>query len=311
MSFVICDTSGVSQQLYVDQLKALMPEREVQVWPGQTCQPEMVKYALVWKPPAQLFETYKNIKAVFNLGAGVDALLEDQMVPEHLPIIRLIDPLLDRGMIEYVTWAVLRYHRLLHLYEGFQGQRLWKPLAATDALKTRVGILGLGQLGQGCADMLCRLNLQVMGWSRSPKDIAGVTTYHGETGLNEMLSKSDILVCLLPLTSQTREMMNADLYAKLPKGAKVINVARGPHLIVEDTLAALESGQLEHVTLDVFPTEPLTADSPLWHHPKVTVTPHIASQTVPDSAIETIVANVQRLEAGEEPQGLVQRDHGY
>jgi glyoxylate/hydroxypyruvate reductase len=232
MSFVICDNSGVSQQLYVNRLKTLMPERKVQIWPGEAHLPEGVKYALVWKPPAQLFETFKDIKAVFNLGAGVDALLDDQMVPDHLPIVRLIDPLLDRGMIEYVTWAVLRYHRLLHLYEGFQTQNQWKPLAATDARKTRVGILGLGQLGQGCAEMLNRLNLHVMGWSRSPKDITGVTSYHGEEGLNEMLAQSDILVCLLPLTSHTREILNAKLYAKLPHGAKVINVARGAHLIV-------------------------------------------------------------------------------
>lgn len=310
MSFVIFDATAISNDPYVTFLNEQFPKRSIQVWPDVD-DPENVDYALVWKPPAELFEKLPNLKAVFNLGAGVDALLKSNVVPDHLPIIRLIDPILNQGMVEYVTWAVLRYHRQLHHYDNAQKRAEWLKLSPTDARTTRVGILGLGELGQACAQALCPFGFKVMGWSRSEKQVGGVDSFYGTDGLNVMLGQCDMVVCLLPLTDETQGILNTTLFSKLPKGAKLIHVARGGHMVMDDVTQALDEGRLEHATLDVFPEEPLRTDHDFWAHPQITITPHIASQTLPSAAIEIIADNARRLEKGDKPVGLVNRDKGY
>ena len=263
---------------WLDELRAQMPDRDVRVWPDLP-DPAAVEYALVWKPPAGLLATLPNLKVIFSLGAGVDALLRDPSLPGR-PLVRMVEPALTEGMTEYVCLHVLRWHRDATTYERQQRERVWRQEAVQMlARERRVGLLGLGALGSDAAAALKALRFDVAGWSRTPKELPGVACFHGEAQLDAFLARTDILVCLLPLTPDTAGILNAGLFARLPRGAVVINAARGQHLVEADLLAALDSGQVSGATLDVFQEEPLPADHPFWTHPRVTVTPHIAAIT--------------------------------
>lgn len=291
-------------------LRRHVPELEVRVWPevGDVAD---IDVALVWRYPQGDLRRYPNLKLICSLGAGVDHILGDPDLPANVPLTRIVDPALAAGMSEYVLLAVLRYHRYLPEYGRFQCEGRWKKLPDPDAARRRIGILGLGELGQDAGRKLASLGFPVAGWSRSPKTVPGIEGFAGETMLPAFLARTDILVCLLPLTPATKGIVNADLLARLPRGAYVINAARGAHVVDADLLAALDSGQIAGATLDVFATEPLPAGHPYWSHPRVTVTPHIASNANPETASVEIAANIRRIAAGEKLRHVVDRAAGY
>ncbi|SDF41205.1 glyoxylate/hydroxypyruvate reductase A [Limimonas halophila] len=310
MSFLVQSIDGDAEQ-WRSLLHAALPDHTIRVYPDDLDDPASVRHALVWQPPAGLLASLPNLEAIFSMGAGVDHILRDPELPADVPIVRLADAGLRQGMVEYVTLAVLRHHRALRGYIEQQAQRRWAEIPVPLAGGRRVGILGLGELGQACATALAGLGFDVAGWARTPKQVPGVTTHAGTDGLETLLARSDILVCLLPLTDATRGILNRTTLEKLPPGACVVNVARGQHLVQPDLLALLDSGHLAGATLDVTDPEPLPAADPLWAHPRVLVTPHVAAPTKPESAVPEIAGNVRRLARGEPPAPIVNRNTGY
>ena len=272
--------------------------------------PAAVDY-IIFEPDGviQDFTPFTNCKAVLNLWAVVERLVTNPTLRQ--PLCRMVDPAMTESMSEYVTGHVLRYHLGLdgHILnqDGIWRHDHIPPIAR----KRPVGILGMGQLGQAAARALQGLNFPVMGWSRSEKSLPGIETYHGEAGLAQVLSRAEILVLLMPRTPQTENILNTTRLALMPRGAKIINPGRGPLIDDDALLSALNSGQIGHATLDVFRTEPLPAQHPFWGHPNVTVTPHIAADTHPDTAAQVLAENIRRGEAGLAFLHLVDRTRGY
>jgi glyoxylate/hydroxypyruvate reductase A len=291
-------------------MAAVDPNIDLRIWPD-VGRVEDIDYALVWLPEPGDMKRYPNLKVIFNLGAGVDKLLADKTLPYHLPIVRLVDPGLTAGMTEYVLLHTLRYHRGQQILDEQQKQRVWRQKLFPLARNRKVGIMGIGVLGADAAAKLVALEFDVAGWSRQPKSLPGVKSFHGEEGLKAFLARTEILICLLPLTAGTRGILNAKLFAQLPKGAFLINAARGGHLVDADLIAALESGHIAHATLDVFHQEPLPADNPLWAHPKITVTPHVASLTQPETAIPVVFEGIRLHQAGLPIPNPVDLTKGY
>ena len=292
------------------QLTRLTQELEVRVWP-EIGDPAAIDYALVWRPEPGFLASLPNLKLILSLGAGVDHLLGDPRLPLHLPIVRLVDPHMTDAMSEYVVLQVLRLHRRDLDYRNQQGAGVWRELDQQNAGQRRVGILGLGELGQDAAKKLKALGFDVAGWSRSEKAVEGVRSYAGAAGLAPLLGRSEIIVCLLPLTAETEGILNKRTLALLPKGAALVNAARGAQLVEEDLLAALASGQISAAVLDVFREEPLPVDHPFWHHPRVVVTPHIAAFTNPATASPIILDNIRRFEEGRPLLNRVDPARGY
>lgn len=292
------------------ELRRQVPDLELRFLPAFG-DPADIEYALVWLPPPGLLASLPNLKVIFSLGAGVDHLLRDPTLPD-VPLVRMVEPGLTEGMTEYVCLHVLRWHRDAPAYEHQQGERVWKQVPHQRiARERRVGILGLGVLGQDAARALAQLRFDVAGWSRTAKRVEGVTCFHGDAGLPPFLARTEILVCLLPLTPDTENILDAKLFAGLPPGAVVINAARGKLQVEEDLLAALDSGHLAGATLDVFRAEPLPAEHPFWTHPKVTVTPHVAAITQARTGIRHIADAIGRARRGEPLLHLVDRQRGY
>ncbi len=258
--------------------------------------------------PVADFSRFTKTKAVLSLWAGVETIVTNRTLT--MPLTRMVDSGLSEGMVEWVSGHVLRHHLGLDRYVRGQNGH-WDPVVPPLARNRPVGVLGLGQLGAACARSLAALNFPVTGWSRSEKTIDGLTCLHGDAGLRKVLAGSEIIVLLLPLTLATENLMNAQRFALMPKGAYLLNPGRGA--LVDDAalLQALDSGQIAHATLDVFRTEPLPPDHPFWAHPEITVTPHIASETRAETASEVIAENIRRSEAGEPLLFLVDRSAGY
>lgn len=299
-------------------LAEAMPEadmaRDFHVWPDQMAglkDYDEVDIALVWRPPSGALMKFPGLKAIINLGAGVDSILDDRTWPRHVPLVRMVDPALTRHMTEFILHRVLHFHRKFHIYQGMQRRHDWRELPQADTLERRVGILGAGQLGGDAARHLVNLGFRVAVWSRSEKRLGGVESFYGNNRLAAFLKRTEILVCLLPLTSGTAGIINARTLAQLPQGAFVINAARGGHVVEDDLLAALDSGHIEAAALDVFRNEPLPDSSPFWDHPGVMLSPHIASLSVPGSAAAAIAENIRRVRRGESPRDLVEPDAGY
>jgi glyoxylate/hydroxypyruvate reductase A len=278
--------------------------------------PATISYAAVWKPAPGSLAKLPNLKAIFNLGAGVDALMADKSLPD-VPVVRVVDPDLTQRMTEYVVWQVLHHHRGGFHFAAAQQDRSWRPLpdqpAAADV---RVGILGLGILGRDAAGALLRLGFQVSGWSRSGEPMAGVAHFRGEAQLDAFLGQTDILVVLLPLTDATRGILNRALIDKLAQdgrlgGPVIINAGRGGLQVEADLIAALDDGALIGASLDVFTTEPLPADNPLWRHPKIVVTPHAAADSDPRHLVRYVLNQIDAFEAGGELTNIVDRAKGY
>jgi glyoxylate/hydroxypyruvate reductase A len=275
-------------------------------------EPADIAYAVSFRPPPGLLRTLPNLKAVFSLGAGVDGFLLDPDFPKNIPLVRFVDETLSREMAQFAVLHVLMQHRTVHFFSAAQAESKWRqrmlPRRTED---TRVGILGLGEIGTVCAMRLRDLGFAVTGWSRSRKDVTGVKSFAGAGELDAFLRQCDFLVCVLPLTDDTRHILNADAFAKLPQGAYVINIARGGHVNEPDLIAALDSGHLSGATLDVFETEPLPEGNPIWKHPKILATPHIAAITSPLAAARSIVNGIAAIERGEAPANVVDMTRGY
>lgn len=272
--------------------------------------PDSVHYVLAWKPPQGFFAPFRNLRLLVNLGAGVDQLVGRDDLPE-VPITRVSDPDMGRMMASYVLFAVLRYARDIPAFERAQRERRWHYLHPRLPASIRVGVLGLGELGSYAALELARQGFDVRGWSRSAKQLDNVTCVHGMDNLDGFIATSDILVVMLPLTAQTRGLLDAERLALLPPGSSFINVSRGAVVDQHALTAALASGQIGEATLDVFDREPLPPEDPLWALDNVLITPHMASIAIPATAAQQIADNIQRLARGEAVWHSVDPARGY
>lgn len=288
-------------------LSNVLPETTIEIWPNIQ-DPLKVEFVLAWDPPKDLWCSLPNIKAVSSFGAGVDGLIKNEPLPD-VPVARIVEPKLANDMAQYVLGQVLNFKLRLNEFQVKQQQKLWQPRRAHQTSK--IGILGLGQLGQQTAKLLHINGFEVSGWSRSEKNINNINCYHGDDGLTEMVKKSDYLVCLLPLTDQTKGILNYDIFQDLPSHACVINVARGEHLIEKDLIKALDNNEISGAILDVFQTEPLPQDHEFWLHPRIICTPHTSALTSINTIVDQISKNYQ-LMAKEEPLiNLIDAQLGY
>lgn len=280
----------------------------VEVWP-QIKDMNAIEFVAVWRYPRGELLKFPNLKCISSMGAGVDQILSDTQRPADVPIVRVIDEMLTRDMTQYLVWAVLDHVRQMDAYRQQQSRHLWIPHGSPR--NQNIGILGLGQLGKDTAVKLRDLGFSVAGWSKTPKHIDGIASFAGESQLDDFLARTDVLICLLPLTPETKGILNLQLFKKLRREAFLINVARGDHLVDEDLLIALREGYLSGACLDVFHAEPLAANNPMWSHPKIKITPHIASVTNPQSAATQLVANYRRALSNQPLLNLVNLNNGY
>lgn len=292
------------------QFAKLAPELEFVQWP-HVPDPAAIDFALVWKYKPGELKRYPNLKLVSSLGAGIDHIVGDPDFPAHVPFVRLVDTSLTEGMVEYAIYGALRHHRQMRDYEEFRREGQWKPLPAPDTKACRVGVAGVGEIGGAVAHALKGLGFAVAGWSRTGKGPAGLEMYAGSEGWKPFLGRTDILVCVLPLTRETRGILNKEAFDAMPTGAAVINIARGGHVVSNDLIAALDSGRLGYALLDVTDPEPLPTDHPFWTHSKLEFTPHIASLTNPVTAAPQVVENIRAFRAGRPLRNLVDRTQGY
>ena len=301
-------------QPWLDGFAQALPEARLSVWAQGAAQD--ADYAVVWQPPAEMLRGRTDLRAVFNLGAGVDAILglraqSPDAIPEGLPIVRLDDAGMAAQMGEYVTHAVLRFFRRLDEYERQQQAKMWRFLKPFNRDEFVVGVLGLGVLGTHIAKTLAGFGFPVRGWSRSAKHVEGVDCRAGSDALPGFLAGTRVLVNVLPLTADTENVIDAKLLGQLAPGAFVVNVARGKHLVEDDLLAAVRSGHIAGAALDVFRTEPLPADHPFWTEPRIHITPHISALTLREVSIAQIARKIRALEAGEPIAGIVDLQRGY
>jgi len=308
-------TENWSPGRWKQRFDAVCKDRGAFLLPDAAFDPADVHYAAVWKPVPGELAGFPNLRVIFNLGAGVDALMADSSLP-NVPLVRVaVSDLTDR-MAEYVVLHVLMHHRQEPYLRTCQREKRWQPRFQWPASAIAVGIMGLGTLGANAAEVLARIGFRVAGWSRTPKRIDGIECFHGQQQLGAFLERTDILVCLLPLSPDTRHILDRGLLAKLkpksPLGAPVlINAGRGGLQNEADILACLDDGTLGAASLDVFADEPLPADSPFWTHPKIVLTPHNAADTDPDEISKYVARQIQRLEAGKPLENLVDAARGY
>ncbi|GHF23218.1 glyoxylate/hydroxypyruvate reductase A [Kordiimonas sediminis] len=305
-----CERAEAAQ--WEEAFKKAAPELEFRNYPDWGIPDDGDAIAFVWQATPGLLKKYTNIRAIFSLGAGIDHLTSDPDLPTHLPIIRMGDDGLKEGMAEFAVWSVLTLHR--RLLEVVENQRTanWFQFFAAAAADKRVGIMGYGALGKSAAKALLPFGYQINTWSRSPKETEeGITHYTGKDSFDAFLANTDYFVCLMPNTPETTDLLNKETFAKMPKGAGIINGGRGNLIVEQDLIEALDSGHLSGAVLDVFKKEPLTEDHPFWAHPKIMITPHIAAITRVDTAVEYVIRNLKRLNDGEKPENLLDLNRGY
>ena len=296
--------------VWVGPLSAALPDDTIHVYPDVD-DPGAIECAIVAVPPPGVLTGFPNLRLIQSLWVGVESLLTDTTLPTDVPLARLVDPGMTETMTETVLQHVLNAHRSYEEYREQQAARLWRQVPQVRASARRVGLLGLGELGSAAARALAGLGFDVAGWSRQPKDLAGIGSFTGPEGFLPFLARTEILVCLLPLTAATRGILDARAFAALPRGATIINLARGGHIDDDDLLAALDAGQVGRAVLDVFNIEPLPTEHPYWRHPRVVVLPHMAAETDPQTAVAQVAENLRRLKAGEPLLNVVDRTAGY
>jgi len=308
-------TENWSPERWKSRFDDVCKDRRVLRLPDAAFDPAEVHYAAVWKPAQGELAAFPNLRVIFNLGAGVDALTADSSLPK-VPLVRVAVADLTDRMAEYVVLHVLMHHRQELYLRACQREKRWEPRFQWPASAISVGIMGLGTLGTNAAEVLRRIGFRVSGWSRSPRQIDGIACFHGKAQLEAFLRRTDVLVCLLPLTPDTRHILNRELFARLnrnsPMGAPVlINAGRGGLQAEADILECLDDGTLGAASLDVFAAEPLPAASPFWTHPKVVLTPHNAADTDPDEISKYVARQIERFEAGERLENVVDPARGY
>ena len=299
--------SDTPPEPWLAALRVALPQAQVELWSSGAPQAD---YAVVWSAPQQFFDEQRELKAIFSMGAGVDALLKLRL-PPAAALVRLDDAGMAVQMAEYVSHAVIRHYREFDAYEADTRRGQWLQRKPQRRADFPVGVMGLGVLGARVAQCLRQFEFPVRGWSRTPKALEGVTGYAGAEQLHEFLAATRILVCLLPLTDDTQGIMNRDTLSRLLSGGYVINVARGAHLVDEDLLALLDSGHLAGAMLDVFRTEPLPAQHAFWRHPKISLTPHTSARTLRSHSVAQIAAKIESMQGGQSVAGLVNRQQGY
>lgn len=295
---------------WVKLMQRLLPGWDIVSMDALT-DPSKVQYAVVWRPRTGDIARFPNLKAIVSVGAGIDHVLADSELPQGVPIIRTVGQDLTQRMKEYVALHVLRHHRDMPRQLLAQTERDWHSIVVPVAPNRVVGVMGLGNLGSAAARVLSQIGFATRGWSKSPKSIEGVEVFKGNEQLTPFLNGCEILVNLLPLTLTTTGILNSALFAELPEGACVINCARGPHLVDDDLLTALDEGRIKQATLDVFHTEPLPADHPFWTHPAITVTPHIASRIDAETGGSLIAENLKIFEATGTCPDVADAERGY
>ena len=305
---IVVYSEGGDIRAWLEAIRQHIPDAQAWGWEPGAAQAD---YALVWRPPQQMLdEQGAGLKAIFNMGAGVDALFQLQL-PAGVPVVRLEDAGMSVQMAEYVCHAVIDHFRGLDHYRAQQAAGEWKLQPLRARTDYPVGVMGLGVLGDRVARTVAQFDFPVLGWSRSAKQLDGIRTFHGEAQMGEFLAGTRILVNLLPLTAQTENIINAQLLAQLQRGAYVINVARGAHVVDADLLAAIDSGQVAGAMLDVFRTEPLPASHPFWQCPQISITPHGSARTLPEDTLLQILQKLKAFAAGQSITGVVYPDRGY
>ena len=303
-------------EVWTAAMKKVAPDLDVRVWPDQMGNLDDIEYCAAWLPPAGVVKSLPNLKVIMSLGAGVDAILKDPTLPDNVPIVRVNDPDLTGRMTEYIVLHVLMHHRQQRRIDENQRNKVWDSFPTHAARELSVGIMGLGVMGVDSAIRLRNIGFRVAGWSRGRKHIHGVESFAGAEEFDAFLARTDVLVSLLPATADTDGIINRATIRKLsrkgPFGAPIIiNAGRGRQQMAEDILAALDAGELHAATLDVFVPEPLPPDSPLWTHPRVTVTPHCAADSDPETICAYVAANIARHQRAEKLENLVDRSRGY
>ena len=297
-------------QQWTEAFESLLDKNEFIAWPNVK-NPNSVEFAAVWNQPAGIFNELPNLKCISSIGAGVNHIFNDPSLPENVPVVRVTDEKLSRDMVHYVLQTVLNITRMQDYFIEGQHKKKWRqhpPFTLND--ETMVGVMGLGVIGEKIARALQQLDIPVIGWSRRQKNIEGVQCYD-EAAFNMFLKQTKILVCILPLTPQTTGIINQNTLKQLPRGAYVINIARGQHVVDEDLIRAIDSGYIAGAKLDVFHIEPLPSDHPFWTHPKIGITPHNAGVSDPLSCAKKIVENYRRLQAGKPLINITERSQGY
>lgn len=303
-------TQGKDLSLWMKAFKEKRPDLEVRLYPDDSHATDAA-FALAWNHPLGAFKNFPNLKAIASLGAGVDHVLKDPDLPEGVTVTRVIDENLTQDMAEFTMALVLNHVRGLSAYKAQEHQRQWQPQPYKRIAEVTVGVMGVGVLGAHVARQLHQLGFRVNGWSRTAKELEGVSMFVGDEGLHDFLAATEVLVCLLPLTNETKNILNRQTLGKLPQGAYLINVARGEHLVEEDLLEMLDEGHLSGASLDVFREEPLPEKHPFWRHPCISITPHIASVTDPESAVVQMLENYDRLQQGRPLINTVSLCKGY
>jgi glyoxylate/hydroxypyruvate reductase len=308
MAFLFKSDPGRGQ-VWRGAFARLAPDVEFRVWPEIGAAAD-IRYLAAWTVTRELLDSLANLEVLFSVGAGVDQLDLSQ-VPDHVRVVRMIEPGLTDGMAQYATFATLALHRDMLDYRQAQADARWAPRHLRPAAKRRVGVMGLGNLGRAVLSALRPFGFSLRGWSRSGGDVQGVEIHAGPDALPDFLAGCDILICLLPLTDDTRGILCRETFDRLPAGAAIVNVGRGGHLVEADLLSALDDGRLSGAVIDVLTTEPAPADHPFWRHPRILLTPHVASQTQADSSAEVLIDNIRRHQVGQPMIGMIDRTLGY
>jgi glyoxylate/hydroxypyruvate reductase A len=307
MKVLVQSTHTEDVAAIVAECRAIEPSWTFVAWPSD----EACEYGILWRPPSELFVRQPALRAIVHFGAGVDAVLASNAVPAAVAIVRLEDAGMAQPMAEYAMFAVLQHQREMDVYREQQKARVWRSHASSSPMRPTVGVMGLGQLGRVVAEKLAQFGYPVRGWSRTKKELANIRAFAGDEELTSFLSDTDVLVSILPLTEATRGILDRRSFSLLPRGAYVVNMGRGAHVVDEDLLAAIDSGHLSGAMLDVFASEPLPATHAFWSHPKIMITPHIAAKTPTREACVQAIAKLRALSRGEHVSGVVDPSRGY